>query len=302
MDKEERMDTGNGSDLATMEYSFKYNPPIDVAVAKNNLKEVKQIMDQLGVVFLLSSGTCLGAIRDKTIIPWDDDIDLISVIGVNGLTEESMGAAAPAFRDKGYFVHELEGPFSNCVITMKDYVRISWECLRIVDDTINIYPGILLPSALFTQPREIEFLGDKFLVPNPTEEYLRLKYGEEWMIPKKPGVFEKDIVEKIPEAGLNGRPCRLRVLDHEGKPVPEAEVALVGGAHSRTDQRGYAEIILPGAYFYALVIRYPGHEQVLYMEELEPDKTYVYTPESASGAASQASGAIGTLGNILSPE
>ncbi len=296
------MTLGNGSDQATWEYTVKYNPPMDLAVAERNLKEVKQILDGLGVVFLLGSGSCLGATRDHAFIPWDDDIDLVSVMGINGLTEEIVAAAAEALREKGYFVGEVRMGHSNAFVTMKDYVRLSFECVRIVDDTIHLFPGFRIPANMFTQPKEIEFLGEKFLVPNPPEEYLRLKYGEEWMVPKKAGAYEKDVVDKIPDAELDGRPSRLRVLDTEGRPVPEAEVVLVGGGRSRTDQRGYAEIILPGPDTYALVIRYPGHEQVLYMEELEPDKAYVYRADYASNAASHASGAIGTLGNVLSPE
>ena len=80
------------------------------------------------------------------------------------------------------------------------------------------------------------------------------------------------------------------------------ENLLVGGGRYRTDERGYAQIVLPGLDWYALVIRYPGHEQVLYMEQMEPDKAYVYRAEAASKAVSDASGAVGTLGNILSPE
>ena len=293
---------GNGSDEATLEYSFKYNPPMDLAVGERNLKEAKQILDGLGVVFLLSSGTCLGATRDNALIPWDDDIDLVSVIGINGLTDESRVAVAAAFRDEGYFVGELTVRHSKTMSMMKDYVRIDWICVRPIDDTIYSFPEVRIPAKLFIQPREIEFLGEKFLVPNPPEEYLRLKYGAEWMVPKKAGVYEKDVVEKIPDAELVGWPCRLRVLDAEGRPVPGAEVVLVGGGRSRTDGSGYAEIILPAPGWYALVIRYPGHEQVLYMEEMEPDKAYVYRADATSNAASNASGAIGTLGNVLSPE
>jgi hypothetical protein len=152
---------------------------------------------------------------------------------------------------------------------------------------------------MFTQPKEIEFLGEQFLVPNPPEDYLRLKYGEEWMVPKKPGEFEIDVVGKIPDAGFVGQPLRIRVIDHEGSPVPEAEVVLVGSGRSRTDQGGYAQLLLPGPDFCSLIIRYPGHEQVLYMEEIEPGHTYVYRADAASKAASSVSGEIGTLGNLL---
>ena len=299
------MNLGNGSDQASLEYTLKYNPPMDHAVGERNLKEAKQILDGLGVVFLLGSGTCLGATRDKALIPWDDDIDLVAVVGVNGLTEESADNAAAAFRARGYFVGTSDGNYSKIRMTMKDHVRLSLECMSIIDDNVYAYPGIRLPAKLFTQPtqpKEIDFLGEKFLVPNPPEEYLRLKYGLEWMVPKKAGEYEKDIVEKIPDGGLVGRPSRLRVLDATGMPVHGAEVVLVGSGRSKTDESGYAEVILPGLDWYALVIRYPGHEQVLYMEEMEPDKAYVYRSDSASNTASSASGAIGVLGNLLLPE
>ena len=293
------MTLGNGSDRASLEYTLKYNPPMNHAVAERNLKEAKQMLDSIGVVFLLFSGACLGAIRDKAFIPWDDDIDLISVVGINGLTEEKVASAVNAFESNGYYVHEVNGPYSRTFSMVRDWVRIGWDCDPIVEDNIYVYPGIPIPARLFTQPKEIEFLGEKFFVPNPPEEYLRLKYGAEWMVPKKSGEYEKDVVEKIPSAELVGRPCSIRVLDRENRPVSEAEVVLVGGSRSKTDERGYAEVILPGPNWYALIIRYPGHEQVLYMEEIEPDKAYVYRSDTASNAADIASGAVGTLGNVL---
>jgi len=302
VDKEEEMILGNGSDQASLEYTLKYNPPMDHGVGERNLKEAKQILDGLGVVFLLGSGTCLGATRDKAIIPWDDDIDLVAVVGVNGLTEGAADIVAAAFRDRGYFVGATDGTHSRAVMTIKDHVRLGVECLRIIDDSVYAYPGVRLPATMLIRPKEIEFLGEKFFVPNPPEEYLRLKYGEEWMVPKKAGVYEKDVVGRIPDADLAGRPCRIRVLDAQGRPVPGAEVVLVGGRRSNTDGQGYAEVILPGPDWYALAIKYPGHEQVLYMEEMEPDKAYVYRADAASNAASHAPGAVGTLGNVLLPE
>ncbi len=296
------MTSGNGSDQASLEYTLKYNPPMDHGVGERNLKEAKQILDGLGIVFLLGSGTCLGATRDGAFIPWDDDIDLVAVVGVNGLTEESADVVAAAFRDRGYFVGEIDGAHSKTRMMIKDHVRLSVECLRIADDHIYAYPGVRLPAEMFTHPKKIEFLGDKFLVPNPPEEYLHLKYGAEWMTPKKAGEYEKDVVENIPDADLAGRPSRIRVLDTAGRPIPGAEVALVGGGRSRADGQGYAEVILPGPDYYALVIKYPGHEQVLYMEELAPDKAYTYRAGAESGETGPGASAIGTLGNVLLPE
>ena len=300
----------NGSDQAAMEYGLRYNPPMDPTVGKRNLKEAKQILDQMGVVFLLQSGSCLGAVRDNDFIPWDDDIDLASVMGLNGLTEEKIDSVMAVFRDAGYYCKKNysnldEPPYAISHSVIKDHARVDWSCMLVIDSVIRSYPRVHVPATLFTNLKEIEFLGGKFFVPNPPEEYLRLKYGSEWRVPKRALEYEKDVVAQIPSAELVGRSCRIRVLDHEARAVSGAEVVLVGGGSSVTEESGYADIILPviaGIGYYALIIRYPGLEQVLYEEEMEPDKSYVYSAASYSIKAEGALGEFGTLGNVLYPE
>ena len=88
----------------------------------------------------------------------------------------------------------------------------------------------------------------------------------------------------------------------DGNPVPDAEVTLVGGATSRTDAQGYAEVIVPGTYWFAIVVRFTGHEEVLYMEELEPGGRFVYRAGSMAAARIQAGGETGTIGNVMTRE
>ena len=282
-----------------MERSYAVLQPVDVATAERMLREAKQIMDQLGVIFFLRQGTCLGAIRDNGFIPWDDDLDLGSVIGLHGLTEESIDPVVAAFRGNGYFAKVERNDHYISVAMMKSYTRTDWDCYRIIDGSIFQYPGVRIPVRLLTQLKEIDFIGEKFLVPNPPEEYLRFKYGTDWMTPKKMG-YEKDIVELIPEAPVPGcagrlrqfltehilqrRAGRLRVLDHDSEPVFGAEVVVAGLSRSRTNKQGYTKFYLPRDDFYALVISYHNHEEVLYQEKLTSGGTYVYRPDPLSSS------------------
>ena len=297
------MALSNGAGESALERTYSDSRPIDVAIAKEMLREAKQIMDQLEVVFFLRQGTCLGAVRDNDLIPWDDDVDLGSVIGLNGLTERSIDPVVAAFRDNGYFA-KVEGndQYINAALT-KSSMRMDWACYRIIDDSIFHYPRLRLPVRLFAELKEIEFIGEKFLVPNPPEEYLRIKYGPSWMTPKKLE-WVKDVVHMIPEAAVSGsagrlrqlltshilrwRAGRLRVLDDADNPVAGADVVVAGLSRSKTNRQGYARFYLPCDDFYALVFRFGNHEEVLYEEKMTPGATYVYRPDplSASGRLS----------------
>ncbi len=296
------MESSNGADEAALERSYSVAPPVDVAIAEELLGEAKQIMDRLGVVFFLRQGTCLGAIRDKGIIPWDDDLDLGSIIGLHGVTEKTVDTVVSAFRNEGYFARIDRNDYGISVAMMKSSTRIDWACYRIIDDSIFHYPGVRIPARLFIQLKEIDFINRKFLVPNPPEEYLRFKYGAEWMTPKK-AAFEKDVLELIPEApaphpGRGGRLRRflgkyllqwgtgkLRVLDHESNPVNGAEVRIAGVGRFRTNKLGYTKFNLPCDDWYALVIKYDKHEEVLYQEKMIRGQAYIYKrdPSSESG-------------------
>ena len=299
------MALSKGADELALERTYSDSQPINVPVAEDLLREAKQIMDQLEVVFFLRQGTCLGAIRDNELIPWDDDLDLGSVIGLDGLSEGSIDRVAAAFRDNGYAVTVENLDHYIYIVLSKSSMRMDWACYRIIDDSIFHYPGIRLPIRLFTELKEIEFIREKFLVPNPPEEYLRIKYGPSWMTPKR-REWVKDVVQMIPEAPLPGRPgklrqllishvlrwrgVRLRVLDHGDNPVVGAEVVVAGLSQSKTNKQGYARFYLPYDDYYALVVRHGNHEEVLYEEKMAPGGTYVYRPDSLS-----ASGRLGVL-------
>ncbi|MFC2015048.1 LicD family protein [Chloroflexota bacterium] len=282
-------------DQETLDRSKELAEPLDPVEAKEILEEVKQIFDQAGVLFFLRHGTCLGAIREKGFIPWDDDIDLGCVLGINGYTEEQIDPVVVNFRKNGFFARVDHQDQAIFVSMMKSTVRIEWASYRIFGDSIFQYPGIRIPVRFFEHLKEIDFLGMKVNVPNPPEEYLLSKYGEEWMIPKEVG-FGEDVVGMIPEdlapgrAGklkqffintfLPWRTCRIKVFNLNEESVSGSEVMVVGLGRSKTNKQGYARFYLPYEDDWALVIKFAGHEELLYAEKVGPGKTYLYRPDA----------------------
>ena len=278
---------------AAYEKSVKDPKPMDPIAASERLRDIKRILDQLGAVFFIAYGTCLGAIREGGFIPWDDEMDMGSVIGLNGLDEETIDRGIEAFKENGYYVHVNRTSRHIGVSVVKSSIRADWTCHRIIGDSVFQYPGVRTPLELFTQLKEIDFIGEKFLVPNPPEKYLETKYGPNWATPKGPG-FEEEVVVKIPDGDIltprqrltrfitlfltPWRAGRLKVLDENDNPVSGAEVVLVGIGRSHTDSKGYTKFYVPDKYDYAINVKYKNHEELLYGEELIPGATYVYRP------------------------
>jgi len=283
----------NEEGAAAYEKSVVEPKPMDPISAAERLIDIKRILDQLGAVFFIASGTCLGAVRDGQFIEWDDEMDMGSVIGLNGLDEKTINRGITAFEDNGYYVHVDRSSRHIGVHVVKESIRADWTCHRIVGDSVFQYPGVRTPLALFTQLKEIDFIGEKFLVPNPPEKYLETKYGSTWATPKGPG-FEEEVVSRIQDGDIltsrqrlskfitlrlaPWRAGRLTVLDENDAPVSGAEVALVGVGRSKTNSKGHARLYIPEKYDYAISVKYDDHEELLYTEELMPRGTYVYRP------------------------
>ena len=136
--------------------------PMDMTAAEAQLKEAKQILDRLGLVFFLRHGTCLGAVRDNALIEWDDDLDIGSVIGLHGLTEELVRSAADVFKEHGFEARIEESELHVSVDLRKSGTPMDWTCYRIIDDSIYQWPVVQIPVSLHTDLKEIDFLGENY--------------------------------------------------------------------------------------------------------------------------------------------
>lgn len=284
-------DAENAALLQQIERSV---PPMNIENARLLLEEAKQIFDSLEIVFFLRQGTCLGAVRDHALIPWDDDLDLGSIIGLHGFGEVHIEPAVAAFRAKGCYVEVIPDGLYTSVKIMKYRIRIDWQCYRVVKGTIAHYPGVPFPVTLFHQLEQVDLYGKSYAVPSPPDQYLIYKYGPDWVTPKQAG-YEKDVLDNMPTGTVPGRASRLTqrlavwfspartarllVLDSRGNPVPKARVRIAGMSRTTTNRFGYAKFYLPGPDEYALAITFNGVEEVLYEEALAPGQHYVYRPD-----------------------
>lgn len=74
---------------------------MDEKIAINLLREVKDILDELGIQFWLESGVLLGAVREGRFIGWDYDIDL----GTWAKYIPKMKIISKEFCDRGFEVY-----------------------------------------------------------------------------------------------------------------------------------------------------------------------------------------------------
>ena len=269
-------------------------PPMNIEDAETLLGEVKEVFDKHKVTFFLRQGTCLGAVRDHALIVWDDDLDIGSIIGMHGFTDEMIEPSVADLRGRGCYVEVHHEGLYTAVKIMKYKIRIDWQCYRVVKGTIAHYPGVPFPIKLFTNLTTIDFLGKSYNVPSPPGDYLTYKYGPDWITPKQIG-YEKDVLDNMPTGTVPGRPGKLKqwflvrfnpaqtatliVLDVDGLPVHGATVVIAGLNRSTSDQDGQVKFYLPGPDNYAVSITFKDVEEVLYEETLTPGNRYIYRPD-----------------------
>ena len=165
------------------------------------------------------------------------------------------------------------------------------------------WPVVKIPVGLHENLKEIDFLGTTFMVPNPPEEYFRLKYGPDWMTPKEPGDFEQEVLDLMEDRSqssdsknvlqltdrrdANLHTGSLKVLGFDGEAATGVEVTLApttiltGLDKVNTDKDGYVYFRLPEEACYVVAVQLGDSKEILYLEELEPDIEYLYMPDSA---------------------
>lgn len=141
---------------------------------KESFTGIKKIFDELDITFWLMCGTCLGAVRDKNFIEWDQDID----IGAKDISQRKFNELVGVLKQKREIVNFP--------------IHFNPPCTRRIK-TMKMLDIFFYPEA--PKLEEIVFLGNTYFIPSPVEFYLAKRYGEDWKIPRKDWRFKEAATE-----------------------------------------------------------------------------------------------------------
>ena len=176
-----------------------FEDPATLAFAEALLRYLNQFCQSKGISVCLDSGTLLGAVRDKGLIPWDDDIDLAidkdNFIKLQSLLPELAAKLSDKFNVDWRLVIITVNGLDACInieftnSNNSNFVLFDVSIQR--RESINGYSELLSSGGLFFAPaahfdsyESMDFLGDEFCVPSASKDFLTFMYGE-WSQPKK---------------------------------------------------------------------------------------------------------------------
>lgn len=181
---------------------------------RSALLQVDKVFKEMGKEYWLDFGTLLGAYRNKNFIKHDFDIDIAMFLeDYNEFNEEIFNKYGfkkikSFLIDNGEYGREETYEHSGVSIDIFYYTKLDnnraymqyFQPLEGMsrDKTITVLGG-LVPLEI-TLPIEkvgkLEFLGEFFPVPLPTEKHLAERYGEDFMIENPKWSHKNDVKNK----------------------------------------------------------------------------------------------------------
>jgi phosphorylcholine metabolism protein LicD len=155
------------------------------------LMQTQKVLDELKIPFFLSSGTCLGYVRERDFMEHDYDID----IGIN--YSDYKPSLIDAMRKEGLILYRIYGSMKTGIelsfYMFSQRAKIDIFIHKDTDDKSCWYSYSMDKKRKIKycvskfNLKEIDFLGLKVNIPDPVKKYLEEHYGKDWRIPKSSG-------------------------------------------------------------------------------------------------------------------
>lgn len=170
---------------------------MDVERANQYLQDLKKALDELGITFCLMYGTLIGAIREEEFVYYDDDVD-IAIFYKEIKDFKLIEKLKEKLKPLGYYfaTMSVEGQLSSFYIAKKDpgchekvdvYVLFERDGKIWFPQYINhkekgpVIRAFPYTKKYFENMDEINFLGAKYKVPTPPEDFLEELWADWWV-------------------------------------------------------------------------------------------------------------------------
>jgi len=160
--------------------------PISIEQCKKNLLTLKPILDSNNIKFKLGYGTLLGAIREKSFIKNDSDIDLLFYKKDKMLMDsliplfEKEGFVLGRFNNNFFEMHRNESHVDFYFFSERNLVD---KLLSRVTCSVGIW-CVYVENKFWCESEELVFLNQTFLVFKNPKAWLEFNYGSDWLIPQ----------------------------------------------------------------------------------------------------------------------
>ena len=144
----------------------------------SDLKACKTAFDEVNIPWVIIDGIVLGYARYKDIMPWDTDLD----VGIfSEITNEQWGFLLLSLQKHGF----------KKVVEVNDFAAFSRETILDLHvfhkegDFYVCYPKphkhrYIERAKWFNEPQIVDFIGDRYPMPNHVEDFVSAHYGSDW--------------------------------------------------------------------------------------------------------------------------
>lgn len=153
-------------------------PLRDLPHALEVLAAGADLLDDLGLRWWLSSGTALGAYRDGELISHDTDLDVGVLGNADDLKAIDGGFSAAGFTSVRVMAYQRAYSLRGVIFDIYLFTRAG--DLLVVDTDCG---RMTKPARLVESLAWVELGGREYPIPNPPDEYLRIRYGQGWRTP-----------------------------------------------------------------------------------------------------------------------
>ncbi|WP_242092376.1 LicD family protein [Aestuariivivens sediminicola] len=152
---------------------------INLELAKQNLLDLKGVLDGNNIKFGLIYGTLLGAIRENNFIEHDEDIDLY----ILEEHKEALLDVLPEVIELGFSVIRYDGKLLS-IKRHEEYIDF-YFFKKTSSNYRKCDLGLKAKCRYLENTEDYEFLGSTFQIPVEPEKFLVDLYGKNWRTPVK---------------------------------------------------------------------------------------------------------------------